>query len=492
MIMPIVKHIAIHESPKKLVEYILNPLKNRDMKYASGIACSTDPEYAYLDLRDTYCRWSKKQFCSSSLGSGMNDVLLCHYIQSFRPDECIPELAHKIGIQWAKRVFGSKRPLVISTHVDRAHIHNHFAISIYDKDGKRWYLNNTTLERCRKVSDKLAREYGLSVIDNRQYRPIQKYAEWLSRKNHTSWKEKIADQIDTLILDENVRSVDDLVEALKKKGYTVSYKKYLSVKPPHGRKGVRTFRLGDGYSLECLEYRIHNKNMEMSQEQVDSYEGEQREYAMCLREMQLMVYRKQENYHKATYYDLVRLSNMLCFMSENHIQGDSGFKEFLNQADEKYRAAMDRVNDIQQKISFEEKLLSESGRFLELWNKKGRTPKETQELGKYHVFIDMGLYEDGEVDNHRKRLDELKEQLLEKNEEVETLKKDRKAAADNYQVYLDLRPEYEKIMERKRTEEEKRQADIERRQRDRETEERYDREMREQNNRNRDTARKER
>ncbi len=151
---------------------------------------------------------------------------------------------------------------------------------------------------------------------------------------------------------------------------SVFNKKYLSVKPPHGRKGVRTFRLGDGYSLECLEYRIHNKNMEMSQEQVDSYEGVQREYAMCLREMQLMVYRKQENYHKATYYDLVRLSNMLCFMSDNYIQGDSGFKEFLNQADEKYRAAMDRENDIQQKISFEEKLLSDSGRFLELWNKK--------------------------------------------------------------------------------------------------------------------------
>ena len=213
---------------------------------------------------------------------------------------------------------------------------------------------------------------------------------------------------------------------------------------------------------------------------------------MCQREMQLMVYRKQENYHKATYYDLVRSSKMLCFMSENHIQGDNGFKEFLNQADEKYRAAMDRVKDLQQKIIFEEKLLSESGRFLELWNKKGRTPKETQELGKYRVFIDMGLYEDGEVDNHRKRLDDLKEQLLKQNEKAETLKKDRKVAADNYQVYLDMRPEYEKIMERKRAEEERCQADIERRQRDRETEERYDREMREQHSRTRDTARKER
>ena len=183
---------------------------------------------------------------------------------------------------------------------------------------------------------------------------------------------------------------------------------------------------------------------------------------------------------------------MLCFMSENHIQGDNGFQEFLNQADEKYRAAMGRIKDIEQKISFEEKLLSDSGRFLELWNKKGRTPRETQELGKYRVFIDMELYEDGEVDNHRKRLDELKEQFLKLNEEVETLKKDRKTAADNYQVYLDMRLEYEKIMERKRAEEERRQADIERRQRDKETEERYYRDMREQHSINKDTAREER
>ena len=298
--------------------------------------------------------------------------------------------------------------------------------------------------------------------------------------------------IDELILDENVRSVDDLVDALSGKGYEVNYNKYISVKPPYAKRAVRTFRLGDGYSLECLEYRIHNKNMEMSEAEVNSYEGEQREYAMCLREMQLMVYRKQENYHKATYYDLVRSSKMLCFMSENNIKGDNSYREFVNEADEKYRAALDRIKEIQEKIRFEEKILSDSERFLELWNKNDRTPKETQELGKYRVLIDMAVYEDGKVDDHRKKLEELKAQLLSESDEAETRKQERKTAADNYQIYLDMRPEYEKIMERKRAEEERRQADIERRQRDKETEERYDRDMREQHNRNKDTAREER
>ena len=482
--MAVVKQIAIHESPKQLIEYILNPEKNKDMKYVTGIGCHTDPEYAYLDFRDAYTLWAKKSFCRASVSGKKNDVLLFHYIQSFKPEECTPELAHKIGVQWVKRVFGSKRPVLISTHDDKRHIHNHYAISVFDNEGKRWYMNNETLWRCRKISDKLAMEYGLSVIDEPQYCPTQKYAEWLARKTGTSWKAKIADQIDDLIADENIRSVDDLVAAMRAKGYTVNYNKYISIKPPHGKKAVRTFRLGDGYSLECLEYRIQHKEQEMSEAEVNGYDGDQRKYAMCLREMQLMVYRKTENYQKATYYDLVRTSNLLCFLSENHITSEDTFKMFINNTDEKYRAAMDKVREIQEKIRFEEKLLSDSERFLELWNKERLTPKETQELGKYQVLIDLEIYEQGKVDNHRKKLEALKAELEKKMEEADRLKTDRKTAADNYQLYLDMRPEYEKIMDRKKAEEERQRTEQEQRQKDREVMERYDRIRQEQNYRN--------
>ena len=482
--MAIVKQIAIHELPKKFIDYVLNPKKTGDMKYVTGIGCHTDPEYAYLDFRDSYTLWSKKPFCRASFGEKKNDVLLFHYIQSFKPEECTPELAHKIGVQWVKRVFGSKRPVLICTHDDKQHIHNHYAISVFDNEGKRWYMNKTTLRKCRDISDKLAREYGLSFIEEPQYRPTQKYAEWLARKTGTSWKAKIADQIDDLIADENIRSVDDLVEALRAKGYTVNYNKYISVKPPHGKKAVRTFRLGDGYSIECLEYRIQHKEQEISEAEVSSYDGDQRAYAMCLREMQLMVYRKTENYHKATYYDLVSTSNLLCFLSENHITSEDTFKMFINNTDEKYRAAMDKVREIQEKIRFEEKLLSDSERFLELWNKERRTPKETQELGKYQVLIDLEIYEPSKVDIHRKKLEALKSELEKKKEEADRLKTDRKTAADNYQLYLDMRPEYEKIMDRKKAEEERQRAEQEQKQKDREVMERYDRIRQEQNNRN--------
>ena len=147
---------------------------------------------------------------------------------------------------------------------------------------------------------------------------------------------------------------------------------------------------------------------------------------------------------------------------------------FINNTDEKYRDAKDKVRDIQDKILFEEKMLSDSERFLELWNKERRTPKETQELGSYRVLLDLEIYEPGKVDIHRKKLEELKVELEKQKEEADRLKTDRKIAAANYQLYLDMRPEYEKIIDRKKAEEERQRAEQDQRQKDREVMERYD------------------
>ena len=78
--MPIVKSIAIHESPRRLVEYILDAKKNKDLKYATGICCHKEPEYAYRDLRDFYTLWSNKQFCNTAISGKKEDVLLIHYM----------------------------------------------------------------------------------------------------------------------------------------------------------------------------------------------------------------------------------------------------------------------------------------------------------------------------------------------------------------------------------------------------------------------------
>ena len=86
-----------------------------------------------------------------------------------------------------------------------------------------------------------------------------------------------------------MQSVEDLAERLRQEGYAVTLSKYLSVKATKNRKAIRTYRLGDGYAIEELCYRIKNKNREISLSAVAKYQGIQREYAMCLRELQIIL-----------------------------------------------------------------------------------------------------------------------------------------------------------------------------------------------------------
>ena len=123
--MPVVKPVAVHETPKKLIKYILDPDKNEEMKYATGLNCHTDPQVAHEEFQEVFEKYGQGKFYKNSVAAeGKKKILMFHYIQSFKPGECDAELAHKIGIEFAKRVFGENRPVLISTHDDREHIHN--------------------------------------------------------------------------------------------------------------------------------------------------------------------------------------------------------------------------------------------------------------------------------------------------------------------------------------------------------------------------------
>ncbi|MBO6309810.1 MAG: relaxase/mobilization nuclease domain-containing protein [Oribacterium sp.] len=459
--MPVVKPKSVHETPERLIKYILDPDKNEKMKFAKGIRCHPDAATAYDEFKEIYSRFSTKEFHKKARSDEQkDDILLFHYIQSFKPGECTAELAHKIGVEWARRVFGDDRPVLISTHDDKLHVHNHFAVSVYDINGKRWYENKTSLRRCREISDKLAIEYGLSVIDKPEYHSNQRYGDWLHRKTGTSWKVKLANDIDRLIMDSSVNSVDDLVDKLKAKGYEVRRRKYISIRAPRGKHFIRSLRLGDGYSLEALMYRIINRDTVMSPAAVSKYEGIQYKYALCLREIQMMLYRKKENTLRATYNDLLRSSELLCFLVNNHISDDEQFKEFVSAADEKFRESEGKQADIVRRCGFEEKLIADSKRFLELWRNDERTPEETEELENYRVLIDYGVYKPGEVDRHRGKLKKLREELAEVTSETEELKAERKTAADNYRYYLEqMQGDLGMIFKRKRAEQEERQKD---------------------------------
>ena len=269
-------------------------------------------------------------------------------------------------MEWARKVFGENHQVLVTTHVDRQHIHNHFAVSAYDLDGKKWYGNKTTLKRCRDISDKICKSHDLSVIENKDYHANQKYSDWLARQQNVSWKTRLCDDIDKLVLCNDVKSVDDLAERLREKYYAVTLKKYLSIRVSENRKAIRSYRLGDGYAIEELHYRIENKNQEISLSAVAKYQCIQREYAMCLRELHIMVYRKPDNSHNVIYGELRRNSELLTYLCDNNIHSEEDFQNVVNAAAEKSDRLKKSRDKLLREIEEKENILKDGARYLEL------------------------------------------------------------------------------------------------------------------------------
>lgn len=338
--MPIVKHISIHTTPLSSIEYIVNGDKTDEMKYVSGINCPTEVNQAYDFFRRSFEKYSGERFYKKTLNENVKKekVRLHHYIQSFSPEEKItPEQAHEIGKEWAKKMFGENFQVIISTHIDKEHIHNHFAVSPYSVYGEKWNDNMQTLNKCRKLSDEISRQHGISIIENPKNKNTLKYNEWLARQEGRSWKQQLADDIDKIILQNDVQTINDLSQKLKEQNYDVTIGKYLTIKLKTMERGIRSFRLGDGYAVPELQYRIEHKEKEISDVAISSLKGEAKIYALYMRQMQIQVFRHKTK--KVTYSDLTKSANLLTYIVKNGIASQSDFEQRVNDADERYKSA---------------------------------------------------------------------------------------------------------------------------------------------------------
>lgn len=451
--MAIVKYIAVHKSPKNFLRYIMNGAKTNEMELVTGLNVTADLDFAYNEFSRVFEKYAKERFCKKSLSGGKEKVRLHNYIQSFKPKEVSPEQAHHIGVEWAEKVFGREHQVLVTTHVDRQHIHNHFAVAAFDLDGKRWYGNKTTLKRCRDISDKICAAHGLSIIENPTHKSNQKYADWLARQKNVSWKTQLCDDIDNLILREDVKSVDDLAEHLREKYYVVTLKKYLSVKVSENRKPIRSYRLGDGYAIEELAYRIANKNREINLSAIAKYSGIQREYAICLRELQITVYRKNENSHNVTYVELRRNAELLTYLCDNNIRSDEDFRNVVNEAAEKFERIKKSREKILLEIEREEKILRDGARFVELNKIKMPTADQLDELAELSYLTKFNLRSEDDIAAHGQVLEKLKSELLDVEKCLEASETDKQQAAENYKTYLrQMQSDYDYILEKMRRE----------------------------------------
>ena len=270
--MPYIKSRDIRGTPLCSLKYICNPDKTNSGLLVSAVGCMSEPKNAYEEMKRVYEFYSGRSFNEPIPENGKGKVKLIHYIQSFDPKEKISaDTANEIALATVKKMFGENVQAVIATHNETEHIHNHFMVNVYNLEGKRFYSNQNSLKKLKRISDEVCLQFGVQPYDKTlMSKPaISAYNEWEHLKKGTSWKQQIRNKIDLLI--PTVRNIDELLAELEQRGYTIKRGKYISLKAPEQQRFVRTKTLGEAYTEKNIIKRIFKALQINSEKFHDSY-----------------------------------------------------------------------------------------------------------------------------------------------------------------------------------------------------------------------------
>lgn len=254
--MAVTKIKAIRGTLSKAIAYILNPEKTDEKLLVSSYGCASETAAREFE-------WTRK----IAEQKGMNPVRIIarHVIQSFVIGEVTPELAHEIGKQFADEILGGKYEYVLTTHIDKDHVHNHLIFNAVDfvdyhayKSYKRIYYD------MREVSDRLCKENGLSVIPPSQNKGMS-YKEYTEAKRGTSWKQKLKQTIDRLVI--TAKDYDDFLRLMQEAGYEIKPGKYISFRAEGQERFTRSKTIGENYTEERIKERIAGRTPRRSQRQ---------------------------------------------------------------------------------------------------------------------------------------------------------------------------------------------------------------------------------
>ena len=239
--MAVTKTHPIKSTLKAAIDYICNPAKTDGSLLVSAYGCSAE-------TADIEFAWTRRH----AIDKGEN--LGRHLIQAFAPREVTPEEAHQIGLELAKEILGGKYEFVLTTHIDRGHIHNHViwnAVSFADH--KHYHSNKRSYYEIRRASDRLCKEHGLSVIVPGQEKG-KSYVEHQAVRNGTSYKAKLKSVIDRLL--PACADLEYLLRRLQEEGYEIRRGKYISCRASDQERFTRLKTLGIDYTEEALAARI--------------------------------------------------------------------------------------------------------------------------------------------------------------------------------------------------------------------------------------------
>lgn len=321
-----------------VIAYAANEDKTQQFFYTSGINCSVE------------C--ARDQFDTTKLRFGKTGGNVAyHAYQSFKPGEVTPDEAHAIGVQLAGELWGDRFQVVIATHLDRDHIHNHIIInSVSFKDGLKFHECRDNTRLLRDTSDRICLEHGLSVIEHPKGRRVSSY---VYKMEHAGMPTRY--NVARQAIDESIAlslTIEEFKSELRKRGYSYRFdpqRKYWTITPPEWTKPIRIHQLGDDYTRERIERRIYENDPSVRTE------------------------RLRQQYHKPNHYNLRRRID--------HIMGRSGLEKlYLRYCYELGYLPKYKQNPTKLHILLKEDLL-----------KCDQYSEQAKLLSKYHVNTDEDL-----------------------------------------------------------------------------------------------------
>jgi len=213
-------------------------------QFVSGVNCSPGSAREIMFA-------TKKKFASTE------GVVAYHGIQSFAAGETTPGVAHEIGVKLAQQLWGNRHEVVVTTHLDKNCLHNHFVVNnVSFVDGKRYYRSKKDYYDMQTESDKLCREYGLSVIEEKKPGQSKHYSEWSADKSgQPTYRNIVKTDIDAAIRE--AVSERQFWEFLKEKGYQFKFGQDITAKPAGRSRGIKLARaFGEEYTIERIRERI--------------------------------------------------------------------------------------------------------------------------------------------------------------------------------------------------------------------------------------------
>ena len=233
------------DSIRQVMTYATNPDKTEKLFYTTGINCEIEDAVKQM------------QFVKIFYGKE-NGILAFHAYQSFNEGEVTPEIAHEIGVKLANEMWGERFQVVVSTHLNTQHFHNHFVInSVSFKDGKKYYSNLENTALLRKISDEICEEYGLSILKEKTCKSGINFENFYKKSMRDSDYYKFAkEDIDYAI--EHSWTYKEFLKRLKEMGYEVYFRaNKISVRMYPHKRNIRIERaFGEEYSIENIQNKI--------------------------------------------------------------------------------------------------------------------------------------------------------------------------------------------------------------------------------------------